>query len=97
MSSQYHQLPLVQHHSVFPPSCTTPPLTNHTTQSTTQPPLSGNHLQQDTPSAVTTNMPSSLSTGSTNTRNVTELQIRTPHVELPIFTGEAPRAWLLEC
>jgi hypothetical protein len=42
-------------------------------------------------------MPYSLPTGSTNTRNVTELQIRTRHVELPIFTGEAPRAWLLEC
>jgi hypothetical protein len=26
-----------------------------------------------------------------------ELHLRTPHVELPIFTGDAPRAWLLEC
>jgi hypothetical protein len=26
-----------------------------------------------------------------------EVHLRTPHVELPIFLGEAPRAWLLEC
>jgi hypothetical protein len=26
-----------------------------------------------------------------------DLHLRTPHVELPIFTGDAPRAWLLEC
>jgi hypothetical protein len=30
-------------------------------------------------------------------RSSTDVQLRTPHVELPIFTGEAPRAWLLEC
>jgi hypothetical protein len=32
-----------------------------------------------------------------NPRSSTDVQLRTPHVELPIFTGEAPRAWLLEC
>ncbi|KAK1693984.1 hypothetical protein QYE76_010681 [Lolium multiflorum] len=26
-----------------------------------------------------------------------EVHLRTPHVELPIFLGEAPRSWLLEC
>jgi hypothetical protein len=29
--------------------------------------------------------------------NTTDLHLRTPHVELPIFLGESPRAWLLEC
>jgi hypothetical protein len=27
----------------------------------------------------------------------TDPHIRTPHVELPIFTGDNPRAWILEC
>jgi hypothetical protein len=65
---------------------------------------SGNHQQQGTHSAPANTMPAGNSAGrtyqlSTNqyTRNVTEIQIRTPHVELPIFTREAPRAWLLEC
>nr|XP_051191082.1 uncharacterized protein LOC127304433 [Lolium perenne] len=26
-----------------------------------------------------------------------EVHLRTPHVELPIFLGESPRSWLLEC
>jgi hypothetical protein len=30
-------------------------------------------------------------------RQSAEIQLRTPHVELPIFSGEAPRSWLLEC
>jgi hypothetical protein len=29
--------------------------------------------------------------------NISEPQLRTPHVELPIFSGDAPRAWILEC
>jgi hypothetical protein len=30
-------------------------------------------------------------------RQSAKIQLRTPHVELPIFSGEAPRSWLLEC
>jgi hypothetical protein len=30
-------------------------------------------------------------------RQSAKIQLRTPHVELPIFLGEAPRSWLLEC
>jgi hypothetical protein len=55
---------------------------------------SGNHQQQGTHSAPANTMPTGNYAGCTHqlstnqyTRNVTEIQIRIPHVELPIFTG----------
>jgi hypothetical protein len=32
-----------------------------------------------------------------NQQQSSEIHLRTPHMELPLFTGENPRAWLLEC